>query len=316
MTTGLKVYTDKRISGITNDLEKFHVFRIISKKGDRYKVLYNGAKVFIPESIIENDCVKLNPDAVMAIAVVETDGLKDVMVNVHLRNKTAFNEKPCIVCRQNVIDIFAVMAKSTDSIGICISENTIPAGMEIENFVEHEKLIGIREICLYMDDSLDNMLELINTRMYDTLLSNNAAILKRVNGNDASKVNGACMTLRELLKTNDFMHDYHEAFNIVEVPFSLGWEQIIPKKALSDIIVEISHAVPDTVYVVPYDKSRDLRDIKKPYILATADPVKANSSDTGIYIVSYDIHPSISYEQYKYGGKDEMKKKFSDMGFS
>ena len=264
---------------------------------------------------------RLNPDGFLMISYVKYDGLDDVLLTFHKIENRKINETPSIVCRQNIIDVFAMMEGKRNRIGLCVSDQTCPEGINFGDILAYDSLEDTAIVQTYMEDTLDDLLTILNHKKADKLLRNlKQSYDQRVkeekeNAGDYT-IYGVCSTLEELMETNDFMTEYHRIFEVLEVPFSLKWEEKLPKRALLDIIAEHEHKVPKTFYIFPYDRTIDTNEFYKNWLFMTADPKKAAKDDRDIYIVGYDIDYQTSFAQFKYGSKANMINKFQELGFS
>lgn len=265
--------------------------------------------IHLTENELKNDWTRLIPDAMIMMCIVTYDDMSDVLFCVHKREGSVYKAVPDVVCRQNILDVYS---GNTNTVGMCISHKTKLDGVGFEEILQYHEMDAMYISMAYIDDTIDDILEYTNSKRAD-------AVLRRLKENYYSKykiIKGSYPTLKELLMNNQFMSEYHMMFDIVEVPFSLKWKDLLPKQALVDIIAEISRKVPSAFYIIPYDKSIDLKKFERDYILATADPVRANADDRDIYIVGYDIDENISYTDYKHGGIENLKQKIRDIGFS
>ena len=130
-------------------------------------------------------------------------------------------------------------------------------------------------------------------------------------------ISGWCSSLKELLYENQFMKDFHDAFNIEEVPFSIrDMDSPVTKSLMMDIVANVLQVCPIKIYIAKYDKSINLNEINKKYILACADSHKCADDDRDIYIVGCDIDPLRTYANYKYGSKENMENRLKELGFN
>lgn len=265
--------------------------------------------IHLNEEELQKDWTRLVPDAMIMMCIVEYDDLADVLFCAHKKDGATFKAVPDIVCRQNIIDVYS---GNTNTIGMCISQKTKLDQVGFEELLQYNEMNAMYVSMCYIDDTIDDILEYTNTKRAD-------AVLRRLNENYYSKyevIKGSFKTLKELLMNNQFMLEYHMMFDILEVPFSIKWKDLVPKQALVDIIAETTRKVPSALYVIPYNKSINLKSFEREYILATADPARAKEDDRDIYIIGFDVNEKMSYTEYKHGGIENLKQKIHDIGFS
>ena len=268
---------------------------------------------------------KLNPDAYLMYSIVEYDGLKDVLFTIHkVGDNGKVNPAPSMACRQNIVNLFSMMKQENNRIGVSVTTSTLPIGMEMAQILAFDELKESGISLLYKEDTIDDILSVLPTKKLDKVFRDiwNYYDQKGEFKYDSGPLHlyGVANSTEEFFRENDVIHDYHDIFDIIEVPFSLKWKEKVPQKALVSIIAEATHKVPKRCYVYPYSRTIDMSDIQKDYLLMTANPDKAEKDDRDIYIVGYDINHSATYAQFKYGSKENMQKYFEqrtkELGFS
>jgi len=316
---GTKVY--QKEEGKDPDIK-----RVISYKNDskQYKVKDLATKkvLMMDKEEVEREWTRLNPDALIMLYTAIFDGLEDVLICVHKRVDRQFERTPHIVCRQNVVDMYRMSNNVSifqPCIGMCLSRNAVLENLRFEDFLRYDdELTSHTATVVYIDDTFNDIIEFMDTRKADKVLRNNKeGYWHKYEEAEmyGLRVIGVCSTVEELLKTNAFMFDYHAIMDIAEVPFSLRDPDKIPRKALVDVITHITRTVPEEIYVLKYDKSINISQFKRKYILMTADPEKCDPDDTDIYIVCYDESIMMSYVEYVYGSREGMKDKLRELGW-
>lgn len=278
-----------RIRKADDDKEIYHVINLNTNKS--YDISYNE---------IHNYWVKLKPDGMMMFYVVkDSDEIRDVLVTLHPFNKKGeISIVPYAACRQDCVDIFRQAEKQTPVkgqiwAGCSISDKTCPAETSVVSFMNCEEFQYSRNCAVYLDDTIDDILDNIYTAKFDNILEN---YKKKHHGDNLV---GICTSLKELLEDKEFMLDFHYCFDITEVPFP-----IIPKetdKLLLSIVEQVKSIAVKQVYVVPYDKTIDLTELQRPYILCTPQYIKATPEQRKIYIVGYDEDTEVDALMKKYG---------------
>lgn len=311
-----KLYPGTKLYQRDQSLEKALDSVIRIKKYDEEKKEYtaydvDGNLIHVSEEETRTKWTRLNPDALFMLSIVEFDGLTDVLVCVHKRDGSDFKPVPDIVARQNILDIYSGNA---NTVGMCVSEKTKASGIEFGTFLQYDEMLAMYVSVAYIDDTIDDILRFTNTKRADKILQR--LHTNHYSGGINNLIKGSATSLKELLMSNQFMMEYHYAFDVVEVPFSLKKPELVPDTALADIIAEITRKVPSAIYVVRYDKSVDLSKFEREYILATANSAKAHDDDRDIYVVGYDVNEKISYTDYKYGSRENMLQKLNELGFS
>lgn len=283
------------------------------KKNDCYKVNCKDEKLngsFIQYSKAHNEWIKLNPDGIVSFSILKGEK-QDVMVAIHraddLKNK---NEIPFAVCRQDVVDIFKMYTNPPENgkawAGISVNRNNCPAELKIEDFMLCDDILYTRHVSVYLDDTLDDILSCIYLDRYDNVLKN----LEKFR--QGSNIIGIRDSVKDLLETHNFMYDFHETFEVTEVPFPINNDNV---HFIKDVIGQIKQKVISNVFIIPYDKSVNTSEFNKPYMLMTPDWTKCEKEDQKIFIVGYDIDDSVDYLTAKYGtnNKDEIIKQ---LGFN
>lgn len=250
----------------------------------------NNKKVFLTKQQFE-EFTMLEPDGVIVhmLASDPNQGV-DTLCFLHKMSDIDNNiAEPYAVCRQNIIDPFEMILNNDPNktyVGVSISKDTAPEGFDFKSVC---LAAGIRDqrICfVYKDDSFEDIMSFVNEEIYDKTLK---IIKDHMNEQDMIKFIGFKDTYRELLTENDFMYDFRRAFNIVRINFTIdtsieSWtENGIYKISDKEIrIIEgiTKHQILDPV-LIKYDKSVDLDEIKRSYIVF-------EDLNKKIYVVSFE----------------------------
>ena len=267
-----------------------------------------GEGILVKDTEINDEYVTLKEDGIVGFSVLQCEK-KDVMVTIH-RKEDANDPIPFALCRQDVVDIFKMYSNPPQSgyawAGISVNRNNCPAEMKMEDFMLCDDILRTEFINIYLDDTLDDILNLVFLDRYNNIL----ARLKKFR--EGSNIIGNCSTLRELLETHNFMYDFHEAFGITEVPFLINNDT---KHLLIDIIGQMIQKVVREVYIIPYDKTINTKEFERPYMLMTPDWSKCKKEDQKIFIIGYDVDDKADYLVSKYGtnNKEEI---LQQLGFN
>lgn len=197
--------------------------------------------------------------------------------------------EPYAVCRQNIIDPFEMLLNSNPNktyVGVSISKDTAPEGFD---YISVCAAAGIRDQKIhfvYKDDSFEDIMSFVNHQIFDKALG---IIKSHMDDSDTMRYEGFKDTYRELLEENDFMYDFRRAFNILRINLSIDksidrWTEDgiykISEKEVRVIEGITKHQIVAPV-LIEYDKSIDLEEIKRSYILF-------EDKDKCLYIISYD----------------------------
>lgn len=192
------------------------------------------------ESKLLNDYTPLEPDGVVMFSIVElgTDEhdkpVKDVVVTgVKFLNMKLGDTAPFVICRQNIVDIYNNLIVRTDDdiiYGCSINQSNCPTNYDFRAFLMADKVVDTITVNIYRMDTLDDILALIETKEFDSILENNNAtfIKNEVDKKDIAKAmfkksyKGWCKSLKQLLLENNFQSDINEMFGIIDVEFKLS----------------------------------------------------------------------------------------------
>lgn len=234
---------------------------------------------------LDNDYTMLTPNGYMIVSVVENNindkKQKDVVVALY-RYKQSEREKngnlPYCICRQNVVNIFYEYSNAYNirHCGMSVSVETCPTNVDYSLMIACDNVYNNIAIAIYMDDDFRDVMKLFKHNVYDTVLK--AGVKANTN-----RVSGYVGTLDELLEQEEFSKDFYKAFNITEVDFSLDYneENLLLDRKQTLYFEEFFKIKMFDAFVVKYDYSIRLKDIKKNYVLVYS------KSDKQLYIIIY-----------------------------
>lgn len=244
----------------------------------------NKFKMSIKE--LEEKYIRLNPHAFINFCIAKVrDDLSDVIVTMHKMHDLAHNDPiPACVCRQNITDLFAnnIIVLDKMYVGCCMSLQTCPPDIDYGIMVACNGFSKTTTVCTYMDDTLDNILGMVNTREYDRTLESlfadhiNYEVEKKslpsmvkTRMMKLESYDGYCKSLKTLLEENNFMYDFYRAFNIVPIT-----EEVIYDKGegtvsnnIVDIISDIYQVNIVSTLCMEYWYDIDLDNIDNDHIL-------------------------------------------------
>lgn len=280
--------------------DNIELVRIIKYNDTEVKISINDSneikKITINE--LQKKYIRLNPHAIINFCIVKLeDRLDDVIVTVHKMSDLTSNEPtPYCVCRQNIIDIFANQIRISNKmyVGCCMSLQTCPPNIDYKIMVACNGMNKCINVCAYMDDTLDSVLEMINTKDFNNTLEslfidhvnavvrNNPklAIMKeRIMKLD--HYDGYCKSLKLLLEQNNFMYDFYQAFRIIPIDEEVKYDK---DGFVSDNIVNIISDIYEiniiTTFCIEYWYDIDLSDIQNDYVLIM-------DKNNNLFVVTY-----------------------------
>lgn len=281
-----------------DDSEDIRIIKIKNENLFRVKTNKGIIKSMKKEEIYDNYS-RLIPDGLLFFSILnvgetKNEKLKDVMISLF---KTSDLEKgdniPYVVCRQSILDLFTTQINNNPYLhyaGLSINRDNVPEGVDFKMVLMCDGIDSKISLSVYLDDTLDDILSLINTEKIDKVLTHMESKIK-------NNIVGYYKTLKELLEKNDFMLDVRMAFNIEKVDFKVSIindYEIIPQERV--ILQEIKKCEMIKTYVIPYTREIDLDEIKRNYLMIC-------DSENKIYIVAYDKGSYID---------DTYKKAFND----
>lgn len=189
-------------------------------------------KTILVKDIVEKYTL-LNPVGYIGFNIVDLKAnLQDVIVS--LFKPEDLEETPAIpyaICRQCIVDfIYQQIDPKSEMLGISVSKDTCPANVDFSYMLSCDKVHSGTMIAVYLDYSLDKILSFIKTKDFDNTLyatmmdyakhqSDKFGNFMYINITNQDCYNGYCKSLKILLETNNFMHDFYRAFNIYNLDF-------------------------------------------------------------------------------------------------
>lgn len=266
------------------DQDEPTVIRIRSIDPNKDKVKYYNTKTMdrgtMSLSKLCDSYTKLAADGTIIFSIVSLDETpsKDVIVSMG----TVLDNGLQVVCRQCVYDVFSQCSNPLGkNIGISISRDTCPANIPFESFLGCKKIEYSKVVNIYMDDTLLDILNLIRTTKFDTVLRNIKSNFER----RGEIVAGACETLYGLLSANQFMYDFRRCFGIEEIPFSIDYrDESLDSKNTKYFEENIVNCRVERTYVVKFSHMIDFDSIKREYRLVTC----AQDNHSQVFVVGFD----------------------------
>ena len=238
-----------KITKATKDPEEITIFDYDTN--EKRKVKVSDFKDYSP----------LKPDGVFTVSVAgvrDSSGkiCKDVIVTAtkFLNLEFKLNVMPYAVCRQNITDVFYNMFINDEAdqiVGLAINQDTCPANFDFGIMFACDYLDKNDFINFYRTDTLEDVLNLVNTKKYDEVLDDlfrrHCNAIKNPIVYDTHKEHGGwCKDLRTLLENNNFQADINQMLGIADLDFTL--EDYTVSKVIrdeNDIIRGITQADDD-----------------------------------------------------------------------
>lgn len=226
---GYKLY--KSIEN-TDDIEIIRIVRVRKGKQDPEEVLIqleDGTRKMISTKELK-EYTPLAPDAFLMFNVVsmheDNEKFSDVVVTASKVLEMAFGMKmPFAICRQCAIDPYSQLASTGDTIfGVSMNQNDAPKGFDFRELLVADSIDYYDHFNYYRTDTLDDILDMIDTKKYDQALTN--TYIKFCRSTDPTAAfkksdHGWCKTLSVLLEQNTFQSDIDELLGITAVDFEV-----------------------------------------------------------------------------------------------
>lgn len=287
-----------------NDESSLEIIRVAGVQNvESIKIMYEDGTVkkIDPNYVLDNYRA-IKSDGIATFAIVSIDDgygnlTNDVIVCLYKQSEIdSGNNMPYAVCRQNVNDIFyeylSADSNKTLYAGCSVSVDSIPAHLDLNVMLQCVSVDRYYTVQVYMDDSLDDILKMVKTSKYDEVLKGIQGTYVRnyeaIHGKPVAKgrksYHGYCDSLKTLLEENNFMYDFNTCFGIVTLDFKV---ETIDDNETCRLHGSLLRPFMDTIkknvkttYVVPYDKTIDLSNIKMGYVIT-----KDKNND--MYVIGY-----------------------------
>jgi hypothetical protein len=217
-----KMYGVRYMTYIGDDL---HIYRITKFKNEDTVVLTDqadGSTVNASDDDLHNKYVCLTPDAFMNIFTTDTADCPDVYVCVN----RAGQSEPELVARQVYLNNATQFNPSADNkitVGECINSRCNPSNDPVLTMMEFKKIDKAVQCAIYVDDTLDSILNCIPEKKIE-IFDNQLKAIKNELANEMTV--GYAESLKEFLNNVYFIIRFKEIFNIgyIDWPIELGKE--------------------------------------------------------------------------------------------
>ena len=230
---------------------------------------------------------RLKPNGMVSIFEVDIgNGNRDVICTLHRSIDMDMGvEYPYVAARVCIVNMFASMLENDINripIGMCMSNMTCPTNVDFKIMLEFKKLISSSIVSVYLDDTIDSILNYVNTVNYDSIVSRTRRKF------DPDNVKNVGNSLREFLVNNGWMEEWNNAFNIIDLDCDC---LNIQNNEVEGNMMELKHKIErsinytiDILGIIKYDETVNLDRVrdKEHYIC-----VKNHNTDNTVYLVKY-----------------------------
>lgn len=276
-----------------SDFQKLEMLRLVRIKNQNTYVLVdeNNTKIKMDLETLKKEYTKLSPDGFLSLSIVKLDNnMNDVIITLHRRQEIEnADDTPYIVCRQSIYDFFTNQVNHSDDIryiGMSISQESCPPQLKVRDCSICNSVIKSQVIDVYLDDTFNSILSLLNTQEADRVLDKLARTAP-------PNIYGWCSSVKDLMIGTRFMYDFLRAFNIYPLNFKII---IQDGNTLShDQVVQFEDMIKRQILkilVVPYAKDIDFDSIKNNYMIVS-------DIDEKLYVLMFEAGGYINrpYEQ-------------------
>ena len=233
--------------------------------------------------------------------------------------------KPFVACRQCIGDVYDSMMQESPElslVGMSCNQMSIPEGIEFDALLACTKIDLTSNVTFYIDDTLDDILNMVKTKPYDKVLESDLLdhvnymerkLGRKIGFNSAIKsCDGYCRDLRQLLEENNFWYDLQSYIGIIKinVPVEIDTEDINRCHLSEDLKIDLSNILMKNIgetWVIKYDLDIDIDTIKKDHFLLM-------DSNNILWVVCYEtIGEYIAPDKEVEDIKDAMKNSILDV---
>ncbi|MDD3122006.1 MAG: hypothetical protein PHC62_00655 [Candidatus Izemoplasmatales bacterium] len=296
------IYIGTKFYKYEKDKETADVYRLIRYQNkDTVRLRNEETKETFKVSLedLKKEYVTLSVNGIILFNIVSVGGGKDDVLITLYRDKElhAKAQYPYCVCRQGITDIHAqqyMLQTGKDFYGASVSMDTMPAGVDFGIMVACDAMdeTATQIIAIYINDTLDTVLDLIDTVKYDNVL--NLLFLEHLQHVSSKfgqmyykaklstgECEGYCNTLRGLLELNDFMFDFKRGYDIYPMDFDFTDcdEKALDVEAMKVLSTLLCKNI-DKAMILKYNHDVQLSSIQKDYVLIS-------DKHQNLYVVVY-----------------------------
>lgn len=270
------------------------IYRVVGSKPNDVVTLVNtknNKPKYIKKDELKDNYIRLVPDAFMNIMLTDTDPESKVATDVYVCVNKATDLSngitiPSLILRQNCIDYSRLQIGGNIYVGECIIKFN---DSDIINLMNYESIDYSVSIALYIDDTIDSIINIIPNKVMEKINDVLKSIAKVAEASTIIK--GYETDFKKLLINKWFIHNYRRLFNIIQVDWKvdLGKQSynsegdiVLNSKQKAKLENELRQYV-SNVRVIKYDKDIDISNIvASPHVLIS-------DADQIIYLIAYDI---------------------------
>lgn len=282
---------------------KLNLYRILCYKNQDTITAINqktNKKEYFTKETLLNKAISIVPDAIMYTLLVKNkDNIYDVYMCVHKTNNLEKSKEnlpiPNLVLRQNIFNPTLTISGFNDiKIGLAMSDpNPTNTSEVLDMFEEGMDTISTYQTMLYVDDTLDSILNILDSKCIKDVESTLEKI-KIYYEKNPTKISGCASTIKELMTETNFIYHFRNIFNIgyIDWEIDLGSESHTEDgniklnnkqhKMLEDSIRKYIY----DIIIIKYDK-----DIDMTKIINTPHVIISDKSEN-IYLISYKVKGS------------------------
>ena len=249
---------------------------MINEKGDT---------TFISTEELKDKYVMLTPDAFLNIMITDRVDNPDVYLCVNKATNISSGSKvPDLIMRQSILNLSRNTMQLGNKIfaGDCITANILPGENRMTDFMEFKEINATWSIALYVDDTLDTILEAIGNVAHKAINAELASIKAQYGTSEI--VEGYVDNLRELMLDNYFIARYREIFNIMQVDWKIEDPNnpVLSPEAKKDLEDALRKYI-DIKVILKYGKDIDVAKI------VSIQHIMVSDSTETIYLIAYEV---------------------------
>lgn len=236
----------------------------------RVKKIKDNSIMFTNGEVVNNldDYTLLKPFGYTKFNIVQLGDTEDILIT-HVRN-LEYKDAGVIwsACRQFIVDIFYEKVKPDQEhykLGMSLNRDNCPADVDFNMMMLLDKEIYSEEIAYYIDDTLDNIIGLLQRP------GRFNKILERLYQKDSAKLIGLNKDLKSLIIDIEFMNDIRTGYSVLDLTNEKDFSVDIENDELnpiSRIVLENKINVEMfRTFVLKYDLDINLDEFQRSYQL-------------------------------------------------
>lgn len=258
--------------------KKIALIRIKKINSSNITVILDEREFKITKEDLEKYYTLLKPHGSIFINIVKLhNNTWDVIVSLFREIDMITDGIPYAVCRQNIHDFLSKnitdiqrshnpFLKDINHVGLSLSKDTCPLNVDYNIMVACDKLEYSQEICIYINDNLNDIINLVNKKgKIDSIISSLYNDCKLLD------IAGCSNSLKSLLIDNMFMDDFYRGFNIYKIDIDIKHYYDDKDFVLSnydrEYLENISDKKLNNIFIIKYNYDININDIKRDNII-------------------------------------------------